>query len=98
MYLVFSFVTGQNPSKLMAIAFIVYTQLTTCVYSISKWYVHTCMYCQCFFVHRELGTVPPQADLKQEAIILMQTKRIDILKQKLDQMEQEKSFALAAGM
>ncbi len=46
---------------------------------------------------RELGTVPPQADLKQEAIILMQSKRIDVLKQKLDEIEQEKATSLGAG-
>lgn len=50
------------------------------------------------FVYRELGTVPPQADLKQEAIVLMQRRRIDVLKQKLDQIEQEKSSSLAAGV
>ncbi len=49
-------------------------------------------------LYRELGTVPPQADLKQEAIILMQSKRIDVLKQKLDEIEQEKATSLGAGV
>ncbi len=56
-------------------------------------------YCQCFLcVYRELGEIPPQANLKEEAIILMQSKRIDVLKQKLDQIDQEKSSSLAAGV
>ena len=61
-----------------------YSLLSLCVYL---------LICHC----RELGTVPPKADLKQEAIVLMHSKRIEVLKQKLDSMEQESAHSLTAG-
>lgn len=45
----------------------------------------------------ELGTVPPVADMKQETIILMLHKRIEILKEKLEDAENTRTQALTAG-
>lgn len=53
---------------------------------------------QIVFCCSELGTVPLEGDVKQEAIILMQSKRIDVLKKKLEDVEKEKAISLTTGV
>lgn len=50
-----------------------------------------------FYSSRELGQDLPEGDSRQEAVLVMLGRRVEVLKQKLQELEKEQQERLTAG-